>query len=105
MPTLVKKIKFMSEFISFLEERILTDIFDFIKNSENIEGNDKIRIYKRFFENVFTVEYKHPTDNLVEYTNNLDDLIYSLKSYGCTSVIVDQYEDTTYITIIPPIKK
>lgn len=95
----------MSEFISFLEERILTDIYDFIKNTENIQDNDKIRIYKRFLENVFTVEFKHPTDNLVEYTNNLDDLIYSLESYGCTSVDVGQNEDITYITIIPPVKK
>ncbi|MFZ4402301.1 MAG: hypothetical protein ACOYO1_19885 [Bacteroidales bacterium] len=95
----------MSEFISFLEERILTDIYDFIKNTENIQGNDKILIYKRFLENVFVVEFKHPTDNLVKYTKNLDDLIYSLKSFGCTSVIVGQNEDTTYITIIPPIKK
>ena len=88
----------MCEFISFLEEKVLSEIYDCLDDKESIQ------IHKRFMKNVYVVEFKHLTKRQDDYEYGLGELTFSLESFGCTSVLIDKHEDITYITVIPPSK-
>ncbi|MFZ4414369.1 MAG: hypothetical protein ACOYOV_14895 [Bacteroidales bacterium] len=82
----------MTNLLSFLENAILTDIYD------NIIDKDSIKINKHFLKEIYTIEFNHLYNNQNEFDTGLGDFFYRIKSYGCKFQI-NYTDDKAIVTI------